>query len=369
MSPRAVRQQIGQLLMAGFDGASLTPELRALAREFSLGGVVIFKRNVEAPEQVAEVAAAVRELDPDLPPWFAVDQEGGRVARLRRPFTEWPPMATLGRSGDEGLARRFARALAREMAAVGVTLDFAPVLDVLTNPRNPAIGDRAIGDRADEVARLGTVIVQEFQAAGVAACGKHFPGHGETGVDSHLELPIVDLPPDRIRAVELEPFRAAIAAGVASILTAHVLLPCFDEDMPATLSRSIVTGLLRDELGYQGLVFTDDMEMKAVAAKWPVPDAAVQAVAAGCDAVLVCSGNHDLHYAVLEALVHAVEQERVPWSRVDAAIARQRDARAPYVLASDSRRGTRATRPDGRELGILGCDEHQAIAYEMAGFA
>ena len=162
--------------MAGFPGTSLTVELRALAREFSLGGVVYFARNVEEPAQVAEVSREIATLTSDLPPWVSVDQEGGRVARFKRGFTLWPPMATLGRSGDVELARQFARALAVELRAVGITLDFAPVLDIFTNPKNTVIGDRALAQRADDVATLGVALIEELQRGGIAACGKHFPG-------------------------------------------------------------------------------------------------------------------------------------------------------------------------------------------------
>src|SRR4051812_27654576 len=201
MSPSALRRQIGQLLIAGFDGHQIPPELRSMAKEFGLGGVILFARNIDEPEQVAELAFDAARLVPDLPAWVSVDQEGGRVARLKGPFTEWPPMLTLGRSGDAALAERFARALASELRAVGITLDYAPVLDIHTNANNPVIGDRALAEKADEVARLGAAIVHALQAEGVAACGKHFPGHGDTSTDSHLELPLIEHPPDRLRAV------------------------------------------------------------------------------------------------------------------------------------------------------------------------
>ena len=370
MSPRALRRQIGQLLMAGFAGPSLPAELRALAREFSLGGVVFFKRNVEDPEQVADVAREIRELGPEDEdaPWVAVDQEGGRVARFKRPFTEWPPMLTLGRSGDDGLARRFARALATELSAVGVTLDFAPVLDILTNVRNPAIGDRALAEDGALVARLGAAIVEELQGAGLAACGKHFPGHGDTAVDSHHELPIVEHGPDRLRAVEFGPFRAAIAAGVASMMTAHVLVPALDEEYPATLSSRIVRPLLREELGFEGVIFTDDMEMKAIAAHHGVPQAAVRAIAAGVDGVLVCSGDIDLQAATLEALVHAVEDETLPFARVEDALARHRRMKQRFAAASMPGRSSGPL--SGRALrDLLGRESHAAIAEEMRRFA
>ncbi len=364
MSPAALRRSVGQLLIAGFDGLELPPELRSLAREFSLGGVILFARNIAEPEQVAELSFQASRLVPDLPVWVSVDQEGGRVARLKAPFTEWPPMATLGRSGDVALAERFARALASELKAVGITLDYAPVLDVNTNPKNPVIGDRALADRADDVARLGVAIVRGLQGEGVAACGKHFPGHGDTSVDSHLELPIVEHPPERLREIEFAPFRAAVAAGVATIMTAHVLVPALDEAHPATLSRRIVAEILRDELGFNGVILSDDLEMKAIASRYAVPAAAVDAIRAGCDGVLICSGAHGLQAAALEAVVHAVEEERLPLGRVEDALKRQRRAKERFLAAPI------AVRPAaGRELReALGRDEHRALADQMARF-
>src|SRR6476646_4472964 len=331
--PSTLRREIGQLLIAGFNGHQLSPELRALAREFGLGGVILFARNVADPEQVAEVAFEASRLVPDLPLWVSVDQEGGRVARLQAPFTKWPPMATLGRSGDVRLAERFARALAAELKAVGITLDYAPVLDIHTNPKNPVIGDRALADTANQVARFGAAIVRALQGEGIAACGKHFPGHGDTSTDSHLELPLVEHSPERLRETEFAPFRAAIDAGVATIMTAHVLVPALDEKRPATLSRRIVHELLREELKFDGVILSDDLEMKAVAAEYEVPSAAVLAIQAGCDGMLICSGDHHAQAAALEALIHAVEEERVPASRIDAALRRQRRAKE-RMLAS-----------------------------------
>src|SRR6202035_2785447 len=203
MSSLSLRRRIGQLLFAGFNGEQLPVELRSLVREFGLGGVTLFARNIGEPEQVAELSYEAARLAPRLPMWVSVDQEGGRVARLKKPFTEWPPMATLGRSGSVVLAERFARALAAELRAVGVSLDYAPVLDVHTNPRNPVIGDRALSDNPAEVARLGGAIIRAMQAEGMAACAKHFPGHGDTSADSHLELPLVEHPIERLREVEL----------------------------------------------------------------------------------------------------------------------------------------------------------------------
>ncbi len=251
-------------------------------------------------------------------------------------------MATLGRSGDAGLAGRFASALAAELKAVGITLDYAPVLDIHTNPKNPVIGDRALSETADAVARLGAAIVRGLQENGVAACGKHFPGHGDTSVDSHLDLPLVEHPPDRIRRVECVPFREAIRADVAFIMTAHVLVPSLDDERPATLSRRIVQDLLRDELGYTGVIVSDDLEMKAVARSYAVPDAAVQAIAAGCDALLICSGDMDVQAATLEALVRAVEQDLIPYKRLEDTLIRLRRAKERFLAQPVAAPGRRA---------------------------
>ncbi|HEY6362870.1 MAG TPA: beta-N-acetylhexosaminidase [Vicinamibacterales bacterium] len=359
----AIRRDIGQLLIGSLPATTIPSELRTLAREFQMGGVILFSRNIEAPEQVAELSRDAQQLATESPLWVSVDQEGGRVARLRAPFTEWPPMATLGRSGDPALARRFASALAAELRAVGITLDYAPVLDIHTNPKNPVIGDRALAETADLVATLGTSIVSGLQDNGVAACGKHFPGHGDTSADSHFDLPIVEHPPDRLRRVELVPFRAATRAGVAFIMTAHVLIPSLDEEQPATLSPRIVRALLREEIGYQGVILSDDLEMKAIARTYVVPDAAVQAISAGCDGILICSGNIEVQAATLEALVHAAESGRISYKRLDDALTRQRRAKERFLAMPVTPGTSTALRH------VLGRDEHRRIADEMARYS
>jgi beta-N-acetylhexosaminidase len=364
--PLATRRDIGQLLIGSMPGKTIPVELRSLAREFDLGGVILFGRNIEAPEQVAELSAECEALGRAMPAWVSVDQEGGRVARLKAPFTKWPPMATLGRAGrqSETLARRFARALAEELLAVGITLDYAPVLDIHTNPKNPVIGDRALAERAEDVSRLGRAIIGELQDAGLASCGKHFPGHGDTSTDSHLELPLVEHPPDRLRAIEFEPFRAAIAEQVAFIMTAHVLVPSLDEQNPATLSSNVVQTILREELKFDGVILSDDLEMKAVSAHYAVPDAAVEAIAAGCDAVLVCQGDVDLQARTLEALVKAVESGVIPAKRYDDAAMRLKRANRRFLTRERPGPSARI-----RALrGVLGREEHQLVAAEMAAY-
>lgn len=372
MSPQPLRRRIGQLLIGSFAGPVIPVELRSVAREFDLGGVTLFGRlgNIDTPEQVAGLSFEGKALGVEWPAWIGIDQEGGRVARLRAPFTVWPPMAMLGRSNDEKLAARFAKALATELSAVGISLDYAPVLDIHTNPKNPVIGDRALGETPDMVAKLGRVIIEELQRGGIAACGKHFPGHGDTAGDSHEELPIVEHPPDRLRAVEFVPFKAAIGANVAFIMTAHVRVTTIDDERPATLSRKIVYDLLRDELGFRGVIVSDDLEMKAISSEYSPGDAAVAAINAGCDAVLMCgkgpTADIGLQVEVLEALIRAVETEKLPAKRVEDALARNTAAKERYLIG----RKQEWRPPSAEQLRrIIGCEKHQVIAHDMSAFS
>ena len=352
-------------MVAGFGGYTVSAELRSLAREWDLGGIILFGRNIEAPEQVAELAFESQDLAGSVPLWVAVDQEGGRVARLRAPFTQWPPMAALGRCGESGLAERFAAGLADELSAVGVTLDFAPVMDLQSASADPVdhvIGDRALSSDPEEAGRLGRVIIESLQDNGVAACAKHFPGHGETQVDSHKELPVVEHPPERLREHEMTPFRAAIAADVATVMTAHVLYPALDDQQPATLSRAVVDKILRGELGHQGLVVTDDLDMGAITASLTVEQAAVRALDAGCDTVLVCGDSIERHAAVIEAIIHAVETGELDARRIETARVRQQRVKARFMG------GERPRRPlSGKELRArLGTSELQMVAEAIA---
>ena len=348
---------MGRLAIVGFTGTSVPDDLRRLVAEFDLGGVIYFARNIVEPRQVVELSREVASLARAWPLWISVDQEGGRVARLKSPFTEWPPMATLGRSGDDTLVARFARALAAELRAVGVNLDYAPVLDIRTNPVNQVIGDRALADRAEVVARLGRVMVRELQEAGVAACGKHFPGHGDTVADSHDELPLVEQPPDRLMAVELEPFRAAIAEGVATIMTAHVLVPSVDDTRPASLSRTLVRDWLKVKLQFGGVVLCDDLGMKAVATR-PLAEIAVDAIDAGNDVVLLCNSTAEAQAVALEALIHAAEAGRLAPKRLDDALVRQRLVKEQFLGGQPVRINV--------ALDVIGSAAHQAVAQEMA---
>ncbi len=352
-------------MLAGFGGTAIPVELRSLARDFDLGGVVLFARNVEEPAQVADLAREAQDLSTSGPVWVGIDQEGGRVQRVKAPLTIWPPAATLGRADDLALTRRFGRAMARELRAMGITLDFAPVLDVLTRADNPAIGDRALSDDPERVARHGVALIEALQQEGLPACAKHFPGHGEAAVDSHDDLPVIELPPDRFEAIEWVPFRAAIAAGVDAVMSCHLLVPSLDEHHPATMSSAIITGRLRGQLGFSGLVFTDDLDMKAISATMSPDEAAVRAVGAGCDGLLQCGGDVERVAAALEGVVRAIEAGVLIGTRIDEALEHHAALKARYL----SEQGRRASPPRPTLRDVIGSAEHQAVAEQMRQFA
>ena len=308
----------GQALFVGFQGHRVPDALAALVAAGRVGGVVLFARNIESPDQVRALVKSLHAAAPaEVPLLVAVDQEGGRVQRLRAPWTVWPPMRAVGDRNDESATRSLAAALASELLDLGIGLDFAPVVDVATEPSNPVIGDRSFGSTPDRVSRQGAAFVEGLQGAGVAACAKHFPGHGDTTRDSHHELPTLAHDLARLRRVELPPFRAALGAGVASIMTAHILFPALDPLRPATLSPAILS-LLRHELGFDGVIFSDDLEMRAVADTHSIADRVRGCLAAGVDALLVCS-EHALWeeaLAVLEGTPRTVLAE--PLRRVAA---------------------------------------------------
>lgn len=314
-SSRDLAREVGQLLIGGFDGLAAPADFLDLVRSGDVGGVILFKRNLTGRlEDTAALLASLQAVAPS-PLWTAVDQEGGRVQRLGPPFPQLPRMRRVGETGDAALTRRAGEVLARGLRAIGFRQDYAPVLDVDTNPANPVIGDRSFSRDPQVVARLGVALAHGLQAEGVAACGKHFPGHGDTITDSHLELPRLEHDLARLREVELVPFAAAMRGGIASVMTAHVLFPSLDPSHPATLSERIITPLVRGELGYDGVVVSDDLEMKAVADHYGIEDSAVRAIRAGCDQLLICH-QPALVAQAHRAIVQAVEKGTLSRERV-----------------------------------------------------
>ncbi len=329
LAAMTVEHKVGQVMMVGFDGVEISAELREMITRFHPGGVVEFTRNVASPRQLAQLNAdlqrATRECGtPGL--FISIDQEGGRVARLQAQagFTEFPSAMEVGaRQDPPGAARMVARAMAGEMRAVGINMDLAPVLDVNKNAANPVIGDRSFGADPAVVSACGVAFTQALQDEGIMAVGKHFPGHGDTTVDSHMALPVVSYDRTRLEAVEFVPFRAAIRAGVAGIMSAHIAFPAIDPTgMAATLSPQAMTRLLRDEFGFAGIRMTDSLEMGALATSgYPAPLAAATALKAGAD-MLLFNRDHDMHRQAHALIVDWVARGDIPMARLNEAVGR-----------------------------------------------
>jgi beta-N-acetylhexosaminidase len=344
-----------RMLMVGFPGPSIDSGFGGLLRS-GIFGAILFKRNIGSAPETAELCREIKQRA-NRPFLMAVDQEGGRVARLRGPpFFELPAMRKLGERGDPSLAESIGRLLAFELSAVGFDWDFAPVLDVDTNPQNPVIGDRSLHRDAQQVARLGVALAQGLEAGGVASCGKHFPGHGDTTQDSHLTLPRLPHSMERLRQIELLPFRAYAQARLAAIMTAHVVFEALEPHLPGTMSAKVLDSLLRRELGFQGVIVSDDLEMKAIADYFPLEEAVVVGALAGVDLFLVCQ-EAELQRRAIEALIKAAESGRLPRARIEESN-RRLDALAHKF----------AHPPEAR-LAVLGSAEHRSLASALQGIA
>lgn len=324
---------VPRIFVFGFEGLTPPDEVRRWL-EAGLGGVILFRRNLRDLEQICRLTGALH-ASASAPLLVGVDQEGGRVVRLPAPFLPLPAAATLGRVEDVGLVQRLAETVGRELRAAGITWNLAPVLNVHTNPSNSVIGDRAFSDNPERVARLGLSVIQGLTDAGVLSSAKHFPGHGETAADSHLTLPESPQTRARWETVEFLPFRRAIRAGAPSILVAHLLCPALDPRQPSSLSRTILTDILRGELGFEGVVVSDDMEMDAIAARFDVGEAAVRFFQAGGDLCLICH-RQDRQQAALRAVEDALRTGRLSRDQIEASLQRiaRLHRRLPAPLAA-----------------------------------
>ncbi|WP_433611197.1 glycoside hydrolase family 3 protein [Dactylosporangium sp. CA-139114] len=355
-----LRSMADAVLQPGFVGKEPPAWLRRRLAE-GLGGVALFARNVVDRDQVAELTAALRAEKPDV--IVAIDEEAGDVTRIDAyTGSPWPGNLALGAIDDPALTREVACHLGRDLAAAGITFDYAPDADVNNDPNNPVIGSRAFGAEPERVARHTAAWITGLQEAGVAACAKHFPGHGNTNVDSHLDVPLIKAGRADLEAVELIPFRAAIAAGVQAVMSAHLRVPSLDPDLPATLSRRIMTDLLRGELGFDGLIVTDGIEMRAISDRFGLANATVLALAAGADAICVGGEHADEETATMlrDAIIAAVRSGRLPEERLADAAARVArlaawslaapkvapDPRAAAVGLSAARRALRISAPE-----------------------
>lgn len=320
-----LRDKLGQMLLGGFDGTKMTTEAMKLISAYRAGGIIYFSRNVSSPEQLAALTRELQEAASanGVPPlWVSIDQEGGMVARITEGVTLMPGQMAIAAAGSAEDAYRAAYVSGSELRRIGINLNYAPVLDVNNNPLNPVIGVRSFGESPEAAAEFGAAAVRGYQDAGVAATAKHFPGHGDTDVDSHLDLPTVPHDRARMDKVELVPFRRAFAEGVDAVMSAHIYFPALEkEKLPVTLSPAVLTGLLREELGFEGIITTDCMEMNAIAEHYGVAEASVLAVLAGADQILV-SHRSDRQGAALAALEAAVHEGRIAEARIDDSVRR-----------------------------------------------
>ncbi len=337
-------------LLVDLHGTTLTPEERSLLARPGVAGVCLFARNLAGIAQGRELVAAVREAA-GRPLVIGIDQEGGGVVRLPQ-VSVAPSAMALGAVDDTDLTEALAAATARGVRRIGVNVDFAPVADVQSNPANPVIGDRSFGADPELVARHVTAFVRGLQACGVAATVKHFPGHGDVAVDSHLALPRLDADLARLDAVEWRPFAAGIAAGTAAVMTGHLVVSALDPERPATLSRALIAGALRERLGFDGVVFSDALDMRAVTARWSLPEAAVLASAAGVDVPVVCNDSAEVYHGVLDALEQALAEGRLDPERIAAAQARLARLLQAYPSEADE--------PDAASLAADGAAEAEA---------
>jgi len=320
---REIDTLAGRCLMIGIEGTTAA-DAAALLDRVRPGAVILFDRNLADAAQLRALTDGLRahaHAGGWPPPLIAIDQEGGIVQRLVEPAaTEWPSLMCLGAADDEALTRAYHAAIGRELHALGIDWDLAPCVDVNNNQDNPVILTRSFGADPALVARHGVAAHRGFVAAGVLDCAKHFPGHGDTTVDSHLALPVIRHNRSRLDAVELAPFRAAIAAGIDSVMIAHMLLPALDEELPASLSPRVIGGLLREEMGYDGVVVTDAIGMKALGDRWPPGEAAAHALRAGAD--LVIAETSALAVAAHDGILAAVRAGTLPEARLREAVVR-----------------------------------------------
>ncbi len=338
--------------LLGFNGTALPHEMIELLGG-GLVGVTIFRRNFKTPERLLQLTYEIRDAA-DGPVLIGIDQEGGIKFALPEPFTQWPSAAELGELNDLTAVEAVARAVARELLAVGCNLVFAPMLDLHVRAGSPVTSDRSFGSDPERVGELGAAFARGLSAEGILGCAKHFPGHGDAEADPHLELPIFEGTLERLRETELVPFAEVIKAGVPTVMTAHILLPWIDPGRPATLSQRVIENLLRQELNFRRVVLADDLGMGAIARQYPSGTAAVECFRAGCDIAMLC---HDwsLVMPALAATARAFENGQFAAAGWRASLSR-----------IDKLLGGRSKAPVKRPgLEVVGCAEHHALAREL----
>lgn len=360
-----MQKKIGQLMVFGFKGTKASPEIKKLIREHHVGGIILFGRNIGTPEEVlaltTELQREAKNAGHSHPLLICIDQENGVVRRLGEGTTIFPGAMLLGATDHPQNAYAIGIATGRELKALGVNWNLAPVLDVNNNPENPVIGVRSFGESAEKVSRFGQEAMKGMQDAGVITTLKHFPGHGDTSVDSHLDLPVISHSMERLEEIELKPFVDCIENGADTIMSAHVYFPAIEtqENVPATLSKKVITGLLREKLGFDGVVTTDCMEMNAISETIGTARGGVEAVKAGVDLIMV-SHLHTRHFETLKEIETAVETGEIDGATIEAACQRVMKLKEKYLKWEDvSLEGELTVSPE------VGCLQHELEAAEI----
>ncbi|MFT4416252.1 beta-N-acetylhexosaminidase [Fredinandcohnia humi] len=360
-----LRKKVGQLMVIGFKGITASEEIKELIRDHHVGGIILFGRNIGTPQEILsltnELQSVAKDAGHEHPLLICIDQENGVVRRLGEGTTIFPGAMLLGATGNPENAYKAGVATGKELKALGINWNLAPVVDVNNNPENPVIGVRSFGESAERVALFGKMAMKGMQEAGVITTLKHFPGHGDTNVDSHLDLPIISHSIERLEQIELKPFVESIEEGADTVMSAHVYFPAIEDTpgVPATLSRKVVTGLLREKLGFDGVVTTDCMEMNAIANTIGTAKGGVEAIKAGVDLVMV-SHLHHLQKDTINAIVSAVEAGEISEEQINAAVSRVTRLKEKYCNWAELSLGK-----DSEVPAVVGCKEHQELANEI----
>ncbi|TGB02788.1 beta-N-acetylhexosaminidase [Halobacillus salinus] len=331
----SLEDKTAQLLMVGFEGSTLSKKEEAMIQQGHVGGVILLGRNVQSEGQLQSLVTSIRSANTNSAPLFiGIDEEGGRVSRIPSTLPNLPSSEQIGEQEDSDLSFQTGQALAQKVKQYGINMDFAPVLDINNNPDNEVIGDRSFGSTPEKVSKLGMATMNGIRSEGVVPVVKHFPGHGDTSVDSHAQLPVIDKSVDTLRSFEWVPFQKAIQAGADAIMTAHILFPALDEEVPATFSKEIISGVLREQMDYQGLIITDDMAMGAIANNYGTTEAAIQAVEAGVDMVMLTDTRQNQFQDVHDGLVNAVEKGKIAEEQINQSVMRILSLKQKYELSS-----------------------------------
>lgn len=369
MKPLTLREKVGQLMVFGFNGpttAEASREIIDLIKNDHVGGIILFGRNIGTPLEIVtlttELQKIAKEAHHEQPLFICIDQENGVVRRLGDGTTVFPGAMLLGATDEPQNAYEMGMATGKELKALGINWNLAPVVDVNNNPNNPVIGVRSYGENAEKVAEFSEAAMKGMQAAGVMTCLKHFPGHGDTNLDSHLELPTIGHDMKRLEEVELVPFRKCIQTGADTVMSAHVYFPALENriGVPATMSKAVITGLLREKLGYKGVITTDCMEMKAISDTVGTARGAVEAIKAGIDLVMI-SHLPSLQKEAIEAIVTAVETGEILESQIDEAVERVRKLKSTYLSWED----INLQQNNFNVPAVVGCIDHQLKAKEV----